>query len=87
MNRMFINLQKELTPGVVLTLSWGYMTIKVKQFIGVYLISGELLQDLWSSGSSIYLLLFRYCGNFDTPEVTWNKNHVKCQCYGCFVLY
>ena len=37
MNRMFINLQKELTPGVVLTLSWGYMTIKVKQFIGVYL--------------------------------------------------
>ena len=58
MDRLFVNLKKKLTPGVILTLSSGlyiyiymYMTIIVKQVCWyIYQISGERLQDHWYSG-------------------------------------
>ena len=51
----FYDLKKTLTPGVVLTLTWGYIhyiTIIVKEvYWNISQVSGERLQDHWSSGS------------------------------------
>ena len=46
----FYDLKKKLTPGVVLTLPWGYVHVYYHSS-GIYLgVSGERLQDHWSSG-------------------------------------
>ena len=47
------DLKKKLTPEVALTLTWGYIhnTILVKQvYWYISQVSGERLQDHWSSG-------------------------------------
>ena len=52
------DLKKKLTPEVALTLTWGYIhnTILVKQvYWYISQVSGERLQDHWSSG--FFLLL------------------------------
>ena len=53
----FYDLKKKLTPGFVLTLSWGYIhvyTIIVNQvYWDISQVSGERLQDHWSSGTSM----------------------------------
>ena len=50
----FYVLKKTLTPGVILTLAWGYVQaitiLESNKFIYVYQVSGERLQDHWSSG-------------------------------------
>ena len=48
------DLKKTLTPGVILTLPWGYIhafyhSSLTRLLVHVY-ISGERLQDHWSSG-------------------------------------
>ena len=39
MDRIFMNLKKKLTPGVILTLSWGYpvFDLFLNKFFGIYL--------------------------------------------------
>ena len=54
-------LKKKLTPGVALTRPWGYIhvhiTILVKQvYWYISQVSGERLQDHWSSGCLSYQL-------------------------------
>ena len=54
------DLKKKLTPEVALTLTWGYIhnTILVKQvYWYISQVSGERLQDHWSSG---FILLSDY---------------------------
>ena len=56
MGRIFVILKIKLTPGVHLSLPWGYMymTIIVKQvYWYIFQISGERLQDHWSSGKKV----------------------------------
>ena len=50
-NRTFMNLKKKLNPGVVLTLSWGYIHVcdLYSQTSLLVYSSGERLQDHWSS--------------------------------------
>ena len=59
----FYDLKKKLTPGVALTRPWGYIhvrayiTILVKQvYWYIFQVSGERLQDHWSSGFQFYRL-------------------------------
>ena len=51
----FYDLKKTLTPGVILTLAWGYIkaitTPESNKYIYMYQVSGERLQGHWSSGS------------------------------------
>ena len=74
MHRIIIILKKKLTPGVILTLPWGYRPIHVYDhysqtilLVHVYLhcishISGERLQDHWSPGLHVmfYWRFFEY---------------------------
>ena len=55
MNRILMNLKKKLTPGGILTLSLGYIHVydlysKTRLLVYIFQISGERLQDHWSSG-------------------------------------
>ena len=52
MDMIFMNLEKKLTLGVILTLPWGLIHVYEhynQRNLLVY-ISGERLQDHWSSG-------------------------------------
>ena len=50
-DRIFMNLKTKLTPGVILTLSWGYIHVYdlCSQTSLLVYISGERLHDHWSS--------------------------------------
>ena len=57
------DLKKKLTPEVALTLTWGYIhnTILVKQvYWYISQVSGERLQDHWSSGYDLMILVLRF---------------------------
>ena len=51
-DRIFMNLEKKLTPGGILTLPWGYIHVYdlYSQTSLLVYILGERLQDHWSSG-------------------------------------
>ena len=59
MNRIFMNMKKKLNPEDVLTLSWGYIHLYDLYSKQVYWyisqISGERLQDHWSSGMGLFI--------------------------------
>ena len=68
-DRIFMNLKKKLTPGSILTLSWGYIHVYmfiVKQVCWyISQISGERLQSHWSSGWFSH----------DTTEIRFKKKN------------
>ena len=46
----FYDLKKKLTPGVALTRPWGYIHVDYHSSWYISQVSGERLQDHWSSG-------------------------------------
>ena len=65
MDRKFMILKKKLTPGVILTMSWGDIVCVYDHYSRTSLcyvsqISGEPLQDHWSSGL-LMICFFEFC--------------------------
>ena len=61
------DLKKKLTPEVALTLPWGYIHVynhSIQTSLLVY-ISGERLQDHWSSGSISNNDFPKYCNIYN----------------------
>ena len=78
------DLKKKLTPEVALTLTWGYIhnTILVKQvYWYISQVSGERLQDHWSSGLCLYRPVC--VGPVRKPHCWFSHKaaHMYCACF------
>ena len=70
----FYDLKKKLTAGVALTRAWGYIHEYYNSVIQVYWylsqVSGERLQDHWSSGCSCMMMVCKGCSDCESEYAT-----------------
>ena len=72
---LIYDLKKTLTPGVILTLPWGYIHayyhFSQTSLLVYSQVSGERLQERWSSGTnfrSLFLMMLNLKFGFDWPR-------------------